>query len=79
MRAVQRFQEKYGLAKKGDPGYGEVGPGTRAKLNQILSPGSSGTAPTQAELRAKIQMLQAQLAQLIEMLAAKKVGNTRLK
>ncbi|MBI5220813.1 MAG: Ig-like domain-containing protein [Candidatus Liptonbacteria bacterium] len=71
-RAVQRFQEKYGIAKQGDPGYGEVGPGTRAKLNQLLSSGSSGTAAlTQAELRAKIQMLQAQLIQLLEMLAAK--------
>ena len=35
LRAVQRFQVKYGLAKKGDAGYGVVGPKTRAKLNEV--------------------------------------------
>ncbi len=35
LRAVQRFQEKYGLAQAGDPGYGNVGPKTRAKINQL--------------------------------------------
>ena len=34
-RAVQRFQVKYGLAKAGDPGYGYVGPATRAKINAL--------------------------------------------
>jgi peptidoglycan hydrolase-like protein with peptidoglycan-binding domain len=34
-RAVKRFQEKYSLAKIGDPAYGFVGPKTRAKLNEI--------------------------------------------
>ncbi len=34
-KAVQRFQLKYGLAKKGDAGYGVVGPKTRAKLNEV--------------------------------------------
>lgn len=33
LAAVQRFQEKYGIAKAGDTGYGIVGPATRAKLN----------------------------------------------
>ena len=33
--AIQRFQEKYGIAVKGDDGYGEVGPKTRAKLGEI--------------------------------------------
>jgi hypothetical protein len=33
--AVQRFQEKYGIAKSGDPGYGCVGPRTREKLNSL--------------------------------------------
>ena len=37
-RAVKRLQEKYGLAKKGDDGYGNVGPKTRAKLNSIQIP-----------------------------------------
>jgi hypothetical protein len=35
-RAVQRFQVKYGLAKKGVVGYGQVGPKTRAKFNELL-------------------------------------------
>lgn len=34
-RAVQRFQEKYNLAKKGIPGYGTVGPKTRSFLNSL--------------------------------------------
>lgn len=32
-KAVGRFQEKYTLAKQGDPAYGFVGPKTRTKLN----------------------------------------------
>ena len=39
-KAVQKFQEKYGIAKKGDEGYGSVGPKTRAKMNEI-----SGATP----------------------------------
>ncbi len=34
-RAVKLFQEKFGIAKKGDGGYGTVGPKTRAKLNSL--------------------------------------------
>lgn len=34
-RAVQRFQDKYSLAAKGEEGYGVVGPKTRAKLNAL--------------------------------------------
>lgn len=34
-RALQRFQVKYGIAKKGEAGYGSVGPKTRAKLNTL--------------------------------------------
>ena len=33
LAAVQKFQEKHGIAKPGDTGYGLVGPATRAKLN----------------------------------------------
>lgn len=33
--AVQRFQEKYGITGPGQPGYGSVGPKTRAKLNEL--------------------------------------------
>ncbi|MDP2946077.1 MAG: peptidoglycan-binding protein [bacterium] len=35
LRAVQKFQEKYGLASSGVPGYGNVGPKTRIKLNEL--------------------------------------------
>lgn len=34
--AVQKFQVKHGIAKPGASGYGNVGPKTRAKLNEIL-------------------------------------------
>lgn len=43
--AVQKFQEKYGIAKSGDPAFGFVGPKTRAKLNEILAAGTSAAAP----------------------------------
>lgn len=35
-RAVQKFQDKYGLSKRGAAAYGFVGPKTRAKLNELL-------------------------------------------
>lgn len=35
-KAVGKFQEKNGIAKPGDAGYGTVGPKTRAKINQLL-------------------------------------------
>lgn len=35
LRAVQKFQEKYGIAAKGEVGYGLVGPKTRARLNEL--------------------------------------------
>jgi spore germination protein YaaH len=34
--AVQKFQVKHGIAGPGQPGYGTVGPKTRAKLNQLI-------------------------------------------
>ena len=39
LRAVQKFQVKYGIAKAGVAGYGQVGPKTRAKMNQMLAGG----------------------------------------
>lgn len=35
--AVQKFQQKYGIAGKGHPAFGTVGPATRAKLNELLT------------------------------------------
>ena len=34
---TKKFQVKYGIAKAGDPGYGRVGPKTRAKLNELYA------------------------------------------
>src|SRR3989344_4176739 len=34
-QAASKFQVKYGIASPGDPGYGFVGPKTRAKLNEL--------------------------------------------
>ncbi|OGJ58108.1 hypothetical protein A2635_03050, partial [Candidatus Peribacteria bacterium RIFCSPHIGHO2_01_FULL_51_9] len=42
-RGVQKFQEKYGIAKAGDLAFGFVGPKTRAKLNEILAAASTST------------------------------------
>jgi len=35
-QAVQKFQVKYGVAGPGEPGYGYVGPATRAKLLEVF-------------------------------------------
>lgn len=35
-KAVGRFQEKYKIIKKGDSGYGMLGPKTRKKLNELM-------------------------------------------
>ncbi len=35
-KAIEKFQEKYNIADSGDPGYGFVGPKTRAKINEFL-------------------------------------------
>jgi peptidoglycan hydrolase-like protein with peptidoglycan-binding domain len=39
LRAVQRFQKKYSLAKSGESLYGYVGPATRAKLDALIQKG----------------------------------------
>ena len=35
VQAVRKFQEQYNIAKPGVPGYGTVGPKTRAKINEL--------------------------------------------
>ncbi len=35
LKAVQKFQEQYGIAKPGEQGYGRVGPKTRAKIAEL--------------------------------------------
>ncbi len=74
--AVRKFQEKYGIAKPGDPGYGFVGPKTRAKIDQVFSgaaqpvgtpsPASVQSAPVNQQ--AQIQIIQAQISALLEQL-----------
>ena len=38
MQAVERFQDRYSISSQGDPNYGYVGPGTRAKINSLTQP-----------------------------------------
>lgn len=47
-KAIQKFQQKHGLAEPGDEGYGTVGPKTRAKLNEIAGRASQTPAATSA-------------------------------
>ncbi len=44
-KAVQKFQVKHGIAAPGDPGYGAVGPKTRAKINELF--GQQGSMHTE--------------------------------
>lgn len=37
LQAVKKFQEQYSIAKQGEPGYGRVGPKTRAKISELSS------------------------------------------
>ncbi|MFA4831442.1 MAG: peptidoglycan-binding protein [Patescibacteria group bacterium] len=69
-RAVQRFQEKYGIAKSGDLGYGDVGPATRAKINQLLAGSSANVPQLPEQASSKAQLIQ-QLRTLIQELEVK--------
>jgi hypothetical protein len=76
VKAIGKFQKKYGIAKPGQIGYGTFGPNTRAKLNALFGQQQSGTLPSQASDRAaQIKLLQQQLSVLIEQLAKLKKGN----
>ena len=69
-RAIGRFQEKYGIAKAGDPGYGTVGPKTRAKLNELGGqaapppPPAAAPADDAAKIKALLDELKALQDQL---------------
>ena len=69
LAAVKRFQEKYGIAKKGDVGYGVLGPKTRAKVKELSS---QRTAPVPVKAPTSqaptIESLQLQLKALQDML-----------
>ena len=68
--AIQRFQEKYGIAKAGDPGYGEVGPKTRAKLNELMGAGTGVQTQVTAQIRTLQEQLVALMLKLLAMLQA---------
>lgn len=81
-RAVGLFQEKYGIAQPGGAGYGDIGPSTRKKLNELISgqgilpPAAPAAATavsgkTTEELKTIIKTLQQQLVQLLAQLAEK--------
>ncbi|MBI4160029.1 carboxypeptidase regulatory-like domain-containing protein [Candidatus Wolfebacteria bacterium] len=85
-KAVQDFQEKYGIARQGDPGYGDVGPKTRAKLNELISDGQmleqpvttsppliGANAPSPAILKALEDQVLDLTRQLQELLRARGV------
>lgn len=71
VKAVQKFQEKYNIARSGKLGYGIAGPKTRAKLNELYASKSS-QADLSEEVKAKIKIIQEQIKnlmiQLIQML-----------
>ncbi len=82
-KAIERFQLKYGIITSGTPqttGYGNVGPQTRLKLNEVYcsrvtGQGSSSIIPqasTNFVLQAKILQLLTLLAELQAKLAALK-------
>ncbi|TRZ53373.1 hypothetical protein D4R99_00955 [bacterium] len=68
-KAVQKFQEKYGIAKKGVAGYGEIGPATRAKLNVLMSTATVTTAPSTQATVSTSSNLESQIASLLKMVA----------
>ena len=60
LKAIKKFQEKHDLSSPGDEGYGNVGPKTRAKLNEIAA--TVGGIDQQIEdAMKKIQILQEEL------------------
>ena len=79
VKAIKKFQEKWKIAKKGDTGYGVLGPKTRAKLNEVgkmlngptvpvapvvITPSSQTTQATVSSLLEQIKLLQAALNKL---------------
>jgi len=68
--AVQRFQEKYGIANKGQSGYGILGPKTKAKIKELSgrSVTSSSSSPVTSSSSSRIADLQKQLKMLQDML-----------
>jgi hypothetical protein len=81
--AIVKFQIKYGVIKKSsDPGSGNLGPKTRAKIKEVFGNGVTPVTPTptptpspspvSSDSAAKIQQLQSMLQQLQALQAALK-------
>ena len=79
-RAIQRFQEKYGIAKAGDDGYGDVGPATRKKLKEIsdstierpelqTADTPAALVPSEGSVEGKKQAIEEQLQAALKQLA----------
>ena len=70
--AIQRFQEKYGIAQNGQQGYGVLGPKTRAKLQEVSEASSAmaspSLVPTPSSPSVTIESLHVQLKALQDML-----------
>lgn len=77
--AVKAFQRFQSIVSSGSPettGYGNVGPSTRSRINAILgsvegnvaSTQTTGTSSSLETLQSQIQMLQAQVAELLKQL-----------
>jgi len=62
LKAVQKFQVKYGLSGPGQEGYGNVGPKTRAKLNELGAKGGGSDQQIEDAMK-QIKVLQEQLGQ----------------
>ena len=62
--AVQKFQETNKLAKKGDSGYGTVGPKTKAKLNEMLLQQGSSKPESEEQIKNEIQSIQSKIDQI---------------
>jgi hypothetical protein len=65
---------KYGLAKPGQPGYGDVGPKTRAKLKELSvsgaptvpAPADTSKAPSTDSSKADVDALNKQIDDAIK-------------
>jgi peptidoglycan hydrolase-like protein with peptidoglycan-binding domain len=66
---LKKFQAAQGIVSSGDPlstGFGNAGPGTRARINALL--GSVSTSSSQQSLQAQIEALQQQVNELLQKL-----------
>jgi len=77
--AIMKFQKKYGIAKAGQPGYGDFGPKTRAKIQEVVGAKSqSAVTPSAPQAPASTANIESMRAQLIQLLDLVKVLQARL-